>query len=210
MLKYEKALHFDKYYEKWEGNSALRYFWVFIRNAICYTLLFYVLKMGADKIPDVYAWRHIHTWITLGNVPLIKPDIFYYAAGLLMTGYASIQLHRITVQNHSVKRENSKTPEKILRDGCYSQKRHPMYGTFLLFYMGFLLSFRSLDAMGILCLVIVFQYLNAVFEEKRILKSELGEDYRKYREEVKAIFFDQREKILIAACLVICVLAFIF
>jgi len=210
MLEYEKALHFDKQYEKLQKSPLLKLFWISIRSIICYTLLFYLLKMGTDKIPDLYAWRHMHTWITMGRVSFIKADIFYYAAGLVITCYASFQLDRITVQNHSVKRDNNKTPERILNEGYYAKKRHPMYGTFLLFYIGLFLSFRSLDGMLLAFLMIGFQYLNAVLEEKRILKSELKDEYQKYKEEVRGMLFDKKEMALIAIFFVICMVSFVF
>ncbi|HEX3078668.1 MAG TPA: methyltransferase, partial [Lachnospiraceae bacterium] len=97
------------------------------------------------------------------------------------------RLFHITIQNHSVKNKNEDIPKRLLKDSYYASVRHPMYGTFVILYMGILLSLRSLDGMLIALLMTVGQYVNAIIEEKRILRPVFHEEYQLYIREVKGI-----------------------
>lgn len=210
MLNYEEAFHFNDYYEKYQKSPLLKFCWIILESTVWYTAFFLLLRLGTDKFPDLYAWKHMNSWFTFGNITFIKADLIYYAAGLLIIYYASFQLNHITLQNHSVKEKNNKMPKQILKDGYYAKKRHPMYGAFLFLYIGVLLSLRSLNGILLALLLIGFQYINAILEEGRILKTKLKIEYQQYKREVKGIFFNLEQRILIVIIFMVCLIGFIF
>lgn len=210
MLKYEQAFRFNDYYEKYQKSHLVKFCVIFFESTVWYTALFCLLRLGVGKFPDIYAWKYMNTWFVLGSITFVKVDLIYYVAGLLLIYYASFQLNRITLQNHSVKEENNKMPKLILKDGYYAKKRHPMYGTFLFLYIGVLLSLRSLNGILLAILLIGLQYINAILEEGRILKTELKFEYQQYNREVRGIFFDLKQRILIIIIFVVCAIGFIF
>ena len=210
MLKYEQAFHFNDYYEKYQKSYLVKFCVTFLESTVWYTALFYLLRLGLGTFGEIYAWKYMNTWFVLGRITFVKVDLIYYVVGLLIIYYASFQLNRITLQNHSVKAENNKMPKRILKDGYYAKKRHPMYGTFLFLYIGVLLSLRSLNGILLALLLIGFQYINAMMEERIILKTELKFEYQQYKREVKRIFFDLKQRILIIIIFVICSIGFIF
>lgn len=178
MLNYEEAFHFNDYYEKYQKSPLLKFCWIILESTVWYTAFFLLLRLGTDKFPDLYAWKHMNSWFTFGNITFIKADLIYYAAGLLIIYYA--------------------------------KKRHPMYGTFLFLYIGVLLSLRSLNGILLALLLIGFQYINAILEEGRILKTKLKIEYQQYKREVKGIFFNLEQRILIVIIFMVCLIGFIF
>jgi protein-S-isoprenylcysteine O-methyltransferase Ste14 len=126
-----------------------------------------------------------------------------------MTYYGSVRLLKITLQNHSVNNKSEDKPERLLKDGYYAYVRHPMYGTFAILYMGTLLSLRSLNGIIIALLMTGGQYVNAIIEEKRILKLVFQEEYQQYTREVKGILLKKTQIIILTIMMIFCIVGFI-
>jgi len=210
MLKYEEKLHFDKYYNELKSNSfphkVINSAW----SIIGYALLFYFVKYILTFIPDFQPWSNFKMWFTLGGVRYIKSDLVYFICGIILTCYGTIRLSKITVQNHSVRNEKDSAPKELLVNGYYAKVRHPMYGTFIILQAGFMLSLRSFVGIIIALIVLIFQYENAVIEEKKQLIPIFGEEYRLYVKNVNRILLTKSEIIIFALATLLSVLGFAF
>lgn len=210
MLKYEELLHFDEHYKKLQERNWIRVFWIFLSSTLSYTAIFVLLKILIIYLPDIYAWKHAKVWFTFEGIRIIKMDIIYFFTGLLMVIYASFRLKNITVQNHRAKNKSKNIPERLLKDGYYAKVRHPMYGTFVMLYMGVFLSLRSLFGVVATLLLLTGQYLNALFEEKLVLQVMFQEAYQQYKKEVKGILFKKYEIMMLIIVISLCILGFCF
>ena len=85
-----------------------------------------------------------------------------------------------------------------------------MYGTFSFLYMGVLLSLRSLNGILLALLLIGIQYINAMWEEKRILQTDLKEEYRAYQKNVHSILFDRKQSIIVILLFLGCAIGFFY
>lgn len=209
MLKYEEMLHFDEHYKKLQKSHLIRISWTLLCSTASYTTIYILLKILITYVPDIYAWNHAEVWFTFESIKIIKMDLIYFFTGLLMVYYGSIRLIKITIQNHSVKNESGNVPERLLKDGYYAYVRHPMYGTFVILYMGTLLSLRSLNGIIVALLMIAGQYVNAIFEEKRVLKQVFKEEYQLYIREVKGILLKKTQIIILTTVMILCIVGFI-
>ena len=209
MLKYEEKFHFDEHYKKLKESHMIRIGWTLLCSTTSYIIIYVLLKILITYIPDIFAWNHAEVWFAFKNIEIIKIDLIYFFIGLFIINYGSIRLMRITIQNHSVKGKNGDIPERLLKDGYYRNVRHPMYGTFVILYMGTFLSLRSLNGIIAVLLMIVGQYVNAIFEEKRILKLAFQEEYQMYIREVKGILFEKNQAIILTTVMILCVVGFI-
>lgn len=209
MLKYEELLHFDVHYKKLQESNLVRNSWIILSSTVWYTLIYLLLKFVIIYVPDIYAWSRAETWFTFKSLNFIKMDVIYFLIGLLMVYYGSVRLFNITIQNHSVKGESEDRPKYLLMDGYYATVRHPMYGTFVILYMGILLSLRSLDGIVLAMLLIVGQYVNAIIEEKKILKPVFYGEYQRYSRQVKGILFKKTQIIVLTIAMFFCIVGFI-
>lgn len=210
MLKYEEELHFDKFYEKLKSNSFPHKVIHLVWGVIVYILLFYSVKYILNSIPDFQPWGNFKTWFALGGVRFIKLDLGYFIYGIILTCYGTMRLSKITDQNHSVRNEEGSDPKKLLVDGYYARVRHPMYGTFILLQAGFMLSLRSFVGIIIAILVFIFQYANAVIEEKKKLIPIFGEEYRFYAKNVNRMLLIKSEIIVLSLAALLSVVGFAF
>lgn len=210
MLKYEEKLHFDKYYSKLQSNSVLYKVIGLVWGIAGYVLLYYFIKYIFTCIPDFQPWNNFKTWFALGGVRFIKADLVYFTCGIILACYGTIRLSKITVQNHSVKNDKSNTPKKLLVDGYYAKVRHPMYGTFIILQVGFMLSLRSFVGMIIALIVIIVQYANAVIEEKSQLIPIFKEEYNLYIKNVSCMILARFEIITFTLAALLSAVGFIF
>lgn len=203
MLKYEERLHFDERYRKLQSGgflqAAIAVFW----GITGYALLYCLFRSVFALIPDEQPWNRFGIWLTVGGVRLLKSDLVYFLWGLFITVYGTVRLTRITIQNHSARKKESSTPDKLLTTGDYARVRHPMYGTFILLQAGFLLSLRSLLGIILALIVVGVQYLNAGMEEKKRLVPLFGDAYRVYKKKVRRMLLTRPELTVILSALLI-------
>ena len=194
---------------KLRESHLIRNSWIILSSTVWYTLIYLLLKYAITYIPDIYAWNHSIYWFTFKSLKFIKMDAIYFFIGLLLVYYGSVRLFNITIQNHSVKNENEDIPKSLLKDGYYATVRHPMYGTFVILYIGILFSLRSLDGIILALLMIMGQYANAIIEEKRILQPVFCEEYQRYSRQVKGILLKKTQIIILTIVMIFCIVGFI-
>lgn len=210
MRKYEQKLHLDKHYRKLQSGSFIHKATSLVLGIIGYTLLYYFIKYAFTHIPDFEPWNNFGMWLNIGGVQFIDSDKVYFIGGLIIACYGSIKLSRITTQNHSVKNKDNSVPSKLLITGDYTKVRHPMYGTFIILQSGFLLSLRSLIGMILALMIIIFQYINAMFEEKKQLIPLFGDEYHQYTKNVSHVLLTKAELIVFILILLFCTVGYIF
>ncbi len=210
MLKYEEKLHFDKHYNKLQSNGFLNKTIGLIWGIIGYGLLYYLIKYVLTYIPDIQPWNDLKIWFVIGDVRFVKVDLIYVAYGLILNCYGTIRLSKITAQNHSAKSEKGCTPNKLLISGYYAKVRHPMYGTFIILQAGFMLSLRSLAGIIIALIIMGFQYVNAIIEEKKQLIPIFNEEYSLYTNNVCRMLLTTSEIIVFISAILISAVGFAF
>ncbi|HQF34248.1 MAG TPA: methyltransferase [Petrotogaceae bacterium] len=210
MLKYEKRLHFDKYYSKMQSNGSLPKIIFLLWGVAGYAFLYFLVKYIFNYIPDFRPWNSFEVWFSIGTMKFIKSDLAYFICGLIVTCYGSIRLSSITVHNHSAKNQKSDIPAKLLITGYYSKVRHPMYGTFIILQAGFMLSLRSFIGMMVILIITAFQYINAKFEEKNDLIPLFGDEYRQYIKKVNRTLLTRAESIIFILVFIGSLIGYIF
>ena len=210
MLKYEEKLHLDKHYNKLKSGSFIHKAISLIWGIIGYVLLYYFIKYVFTHISDFRPWNNFGMWLNIGGVQFIKSDIIYFIWGLIIACYGSIKLSKITIQNHSAKNKENNIPNKLLITGYYAKARHPMYGTFIILQAGFLLSLRSFIGMILALMIIIFQYMNARFEEKKQLIPLFGDEYYQYTKKVSHVLLTKAEIIAFILALLFSVVGYVF
>jgi len=75
----------------------------------------------------------------------------------------------------------------VVKEDVYAHIRHPMYFASLLTYLGFVVLGLSVVSLFIFLIVIGFYVFICRYEEK-ILIEKLGDDYRRYKQQVPMLF----------------------
>jgi len=158
-------------------------------GAISFTVLFFLLRFLLKFVPDFYIWETESEWFKIFGISLYQIDIIYFIICLIFVTHGVINLFLITKENHKARNDNTRKPEKLLKEGFYSKARHPMYGTFLIINFGLLLSTRSIWGLILIGLFFIIQYGNSYIEEKTELLEIFPEDYTKYKKKVFTLFF---------------------
>jgi protein-S-isoprenylcysteine O-methyltransferase Ste14 len=83
--------------------------------------------------------------------------------------------------------EEPQAEKKLIRAGWYSRMRHPLYAGLFLIFLGYFFVAGTYSAMVHLACLIAYLPIGIYFEEKNLI-AEFGDAYKKYREEVPAIF----------------------
>ncbi len=97
---------------------------------------------------------------------------------------ASIALMAYTIGTHRVPlslwHQDNDAPRSIVTYGAYKRIRHPFYSSFLLCLTGAVIAFPHPATLG--CLIYGLLILNhtAAREERRLLESQYGDEYRAY------------------------------
>ncbi len=209
MLKYEEKFHFDKKYKKLQKAGFVHKAIALVWGITGYVLLYYLFKYIFNYIGDFQPWNDFKILLNIGDVKLIKSDLVYFVWGLIIACYGTIRLSKITSQNHSAKNKENSTPHKLLTTGYYTKVRHPMYGTFIIQQAGFLLSLRSFTGMIIALIVVIVQYVNAGFEEKKQLIPIFGEEYSQYSKKVSHRLLTRPEVIVLILALLLSGMGFV-
>lgn len=69
-------------------------------------------------------------------------------------------------------------PQKIVKKGIFKYIRHPLYGSYYFYFIGFQLTFLSL-IMAPLLFGLIGYYMSAIYEES-VLVEIFGDDYKDY------------------------------
>ncbi len=73
----------------------------------------------------------------------------------------------------------------LITNYFYSFCRHPIYLGITLISLGFVLIFVNFDAIIVISFIILGNYLTGTIEEKYDMRIRFGEEYKKYRDNVR-------------------------
>lgn len=205
MLDYEKKWHFDKHYEnlkKFDFHVIVQ----IIFNIIFFTLIYSVFKYILVLLPDITLYKNSKCVVTFLNLQFFMPDFAFMAVGIILFCYGKVLISKISDQNCSVRTSSDNSPTSLLVDGYYKKVRHPMYGAFIITQMGILFSLRSLIATAFLLVVILIQYFNAFYEEKKDLIPKFNQQYIEYKRNVKGMLLKKWQLITVILLIAISLL----
>ncbi|TFF63440.1 MAG: isoprenylcysteine carboxylmethyltransferase family protein [Promethearchaeota archaeon] len=118
-------------------------------------------------------------WLPILNIPLeflnilisspfLIFSIWFGIAGVMGTGLEVSETHRTN---------------EIIKEGIYSQIRHPQYLGAILSHIGMSILFAAFYSLLITPIIFLYNYLTAWKEEKELIK-EFGKEYKNYKENV--------------------------
>lgn len=169
---------------------------IVVIGVVTFAILNYLFRGILNYLPDPVLWGKFDYTISVLSYSLNLFSVINFVLGLIIFCYGICRLYGINKQNHEARDHKTRKPTKLLTEGYYSEVRHPMYGAFVLIQLGLLFSLRSLFATIIIVLVIVGQFANGIFEEKRELVKIFGDEYEAYRKKVRARFITEPMKII--------------
>ncbi|MBO8166666.1 MAG: isoprenylcysteine carboxylmethyltransferase family protein [Kosmotoga sp.] len=169
-------------------SKVIRTLLIIAVGSILYVITYLLLRTGLNYLPALYLWKNANPILNIHGLEFSIADIFYFVFGSIVTVHGLINLFSITEENHSAQNMITRKTEKLITTGFYSKVRHPMYGTFVIIYLGMFLSIRSLWGVFIVLIIGIIQFFNTKLEEKRLIKT-FGEEYRKYIQKVKSKLF---------------------
>jgi protein-S-isoprenylcysteine O-methyltransferase Ste14 len=86
---------------------------------------------------------------------------------------------------------SGEVPPAVCTEGPYRYIRHPVYTSYLLAFLGFVIAFPGLPSAAVFAGNLVFFVVVAVFEERTIAHSALAQAYASYRQGA-GMFFPRR------------------
>ena len=210
MLEYERKLHLDKNYEKFQSSRTLKILMNLVSGIFRYVIAYGILKYIMRFIPSFHLWSNYETWVTFFTIPLLKCDLIFFLVGIVLYGLESIHIGTIIAQNHSIKDQNGDSPNQLLTDGVYSTLRHPMYGAFIILEACVLLSIGSLYGVFLTIAFIILHYCNAFYEEKKNLIPQFRDKYINYMKTTHRMLLRKWEVFVLAVAIIINLIGLVY
>ena len=104
-------------------------------------------------------------------------SVTFSAASIALIAF-TLGTHRAPISLWHQKKDN--LPEHLVTYGAYNLIRHPFYSSFLLALLGAFLYAPAPETLATLLFGLIFLNFTAAREEKMLLGSEFGVEYRKY------------------------------
>lgn len=98
------------------------------------------------------------------------------AASLALIAY-TLGSHRVRI---SLWHQTNDSPRSIVTQGAYARVRHPFYAAFLLGLLGVGFALPHLATFAIFAYSLAILGYTAAREERRLLRSDLGREYKSY------------------------------
>ena len=100
-----------------------------------------------------------------------------FSAGSIALIFLTVGTHRVPL---SLWHQKNDAPQHIVTYGPYRRIRHPFYASFLLALLGAFLFSPQLGTLFTFIYALVLLNFTAAKEEKRLMNSEFGFEYRRY------------------------------
>ena len=120
--------------------------------------------------------------ITRGDRLIVNP----WFLPLMIWGYLQYRLcgrYRIRIGGGGPGLE--RPPEELVSTGPYAYTRNPMYLGMALIYAGLAIGFDGPIAFALLPFVLIAIQTQVIAREERYLEAKFGDDYRRYKAEVR-------------------------
>jgi protein-S-isoprenylcysteine O-methyltransferase Ste14 len=118
--------------------------------------------------------------------PEVAPFARYVAATVfIIAGLAGMAIFHRAFRRHGTNVPTYRPATALVTDGPYRYSRNPGYVSVFLIYAGIVL---AADSVWLLALVVVFAFViryGVVAREERYLEHKFGEDYRRYKADVR-------------------------
>ena len=132
-----------------------------------------LLGLAADRFVAL-SYTGIHPWLQVATGALL------FAAGAVMMLAAAGLFRRLGTNIPP-----SRPTTLIATPGPYRWTRNPMYLGMALVYAGIAVGFDGAIALALLPLVLIVIQRQVIAREERYLEAKFGDDYRRYKAEVR-------------------------
>ena len=150
-------------------NMMLNIFLVIIYNVCCYLSVLLPPDLGFLNKPIVLEGLFIIIWYNVFAI------LLYLLGGSLLI--LTLKMRKVIGAQD--------TEGKLLTNNLYSFCRHPIYLGISLISLGISLSSVNLDAMIIIPMIFLGNYLTGTIEEKYDINQRFGEEYQEYKKKVQ-------------------------
>ncbi|MBN1216952.1 MAG: isoprenylcysteine carboxylmethyltransferase family protein [Candidatus Lokiarchaeota archaeon] len=169
ILIYALLLKDRKKYSSILENTSLNIFLVVFYNTICYLTVLLPADLNVIAKPEFLKHLIVIIWFVI------------FAIFLFILGNALIIF---TLRMRKVVGAQD-TEGTLMTNHFYSFCRHPIYLGITLISLGFALIFVNFDAIIVISFIILGNYLTGTIEEKYDMRIRFGEEYKKYRDNVR-------------------------
>jgi protein-S-isoprenylcysteine O-methyltransferase Ste14 len=163
------------------------------------------------------------TWVAMALAPqprfpgLLEPKRLVLSPGAIAVVVAGLSLAVFfTRSNIEVMALNSRavagsygSPRRLLREGAYSQVRHPMNAGGMLVFLGLCMMVGASYTLLFFPVYVLINHVFTIVEERMALRPTFGDDFVAYARRVPA-YFDARRGALLAAAGAVSVAAWIW
>jgi protein-S-isoprenylcysteine O-methyltransferase Ste14 len=151
-----------------------------------------VLRYVVELLPPADLWDSFSPLFTLllpaeVQISVTLPQIFLLLAGFILYLVGRRQFHRARhLIHHARERIEGKSGKEttlLVDEGPYIGCRHPMYASFITFYLAYALAIHSVYGLLLVPVLAAVAVGNAFFEERE-LDRRFGEEWREYKKRV--------------------------
>lgn len=119
--------------------------------------------------------------LRLAAVPASSVAAIFLVTAIVLSEAATRQLGRF------FDRLVIKEGHELITTGVYSQVRHPIYTSYILLFIGFVVMLQSLVSIGLLAVVCAVWFGSRIQIEEAMLEKKFGGEYKSYREKTKRL-----------------------
>ncbi|TFF95629.1 MAG: DUF1295 domain-containing protein [Promethearchaeota archaeon] len=170
-LMYIYFLKKRKRYELFLENFYINLGLIILYNALC--LIPAILPSLLYIIPK--------SWI--GSNMIIS--LWYFSVGIILI-IIGVMVMALSLKMRRVIGAQD-TSGKLLTSGVYSFSRHPIYFSISILSLGLALSFNNLNALIIIPIIILLNFLTGKIEEKYDMDERFKNQYSHYKEKTRAL-----------------------
>jgi protein-S-isoprenylcysteine O-methyltransferase Ste14 len=165
--------------------------------ALCLVSYFSQFEMQEFQLWQRYDWT-----ITSGPLPITFFWLIHAMLGLSLFLPGFYQVIEVVRVNQSAQAGKNR-PIKLLTEGVYANRRHPMTGLFMAIVAGLFVSLRSTIGLILVVLFIAFFHAATLYEERTWLLPRFGKQYETYMADVPGRYFKRVQLIYLGVVLAI-------
>lgn len=139
------------------------------------------MKNGFYIFPPILVGINFAASLPLGIIFMRTEIEFWDYISIAVGGVLTIIFAVSLISTHKFDQSHAKPAEvdRLITNGPYSLVRHPSYSGIIMMNIAYLLFFRTLWLIPLICVFFTLWYLEARYEEKALI-ARFGESYKDY------------------------------
>jgi protein-S-isoprenylcysteine O-methyltransferase Ste14 len=142
-----------------------------LSNPLNRGIIEYLLLIGTGIFGLIFSWPKLP----------FSPVLNIFGGILILSG---LLFHAYAGKNHKQAHEKSADIVKIVNNGVFSTLRHPLYLSAIIINFGIALAFGIVLTL-LIAVGSIFHWVMTALKEEEFLLQKFGEEYRKYKKNVR-------------------------